>query len=92
MKFPVIISPLKRVTGGSQIATDNGEEIPVLKKIILAAATAGIAAATFAVPAQAQALCIYTVGFDHLPNAGGQANPPSVWFDDGKPYVRQVCN
>jgi hypothetical protein len=57
-----------------------------LTRIVLAL---GIAAGMAAVATPAQALTCYDVGFDHLPNAWVQANPPKVIFDDGDPYVRQ---
>lgn len=67
-----------------------------VKRICAAvAATAGITAglATLAAPAHAEDITCYEVGFDHLPNAWVQANPPRVILDDGDPYIRSYpCN
>ena len=37
------------------------------------------------------AVCIYEVGFGHLPGATVGTTPPKVTVDDGDPYVRKAC-
>lgn len=59
-----------------------------MKRLIALALSGGaLTLGLWAFAEPAPALTCYRAGLRHLPNAGAQVNPPTVWVDDGSPYV-----
>lgn len=59
-----------------RIAAGLGATVAVTATLVVATASGAVAEDC------------YEVGFDHLPNAWVQVNPPQATIDDGDPYVR----